>query len=367
MRVGGVPLTSWAALFAALCMFIGWDWDISWHRSIGRDTAWTPAHVAIYISLAIAFVSNAIVVLSHTFGRHKSAPGVTVLGFRGPTGAFVTLFAVLMQFVGILFDVWWHAVYGVDAAMFTTPHSLIALGIWIFFVGQFFVAAREINLTAPGERRPQIVVAVLILSLFIGYVMIGNDPTYGPLGVRSQAFMISCALLVPLPLLLIQEYLAWRWAGVVSAALYFVAAVIISQVFQLFPAHPRFGPVYHRLNTFLPPAFPVLLVIPAALMGWIAHRRTGRLVTFLWLGAVFVVTFTATNWVTSAFLASPAARNRLFAGHLPGTVFMEGFRVVPPIRANAEGALFVAMSIAVAASSSWSGSRIGRWLREVVR
>jgi hypothetical protein len=23
--------------------------DISWHRSIGRDTFWTPAHIAIYM------------------------------------------------------------------------------------------------------------------------------------------------------------------------------------------------------------------------------------------------------------------------------------------------------------------------------
>ncbi|HZN54713.1 MAG TPA: hypothetical protein VFB67_05275 [Candidatus Polarisedimenticolaceae bacterium] len=366
MGVRRVPWTSWAALAAALSMLVGWDWDISWHRSIGRDTAWTPAHVAIYISLAIAFVANALVVLDSTFGRNKSAPGVKVLGFRGPTGAFVTLFAVLMQFVGILFDVWWHAVYGVDAAMFTTPHSLIALGIWIFFLGQFLVTAREVNLTAP-ENRPLVVVAILIMSMFIGYVMIGNDPTYGPLGVRSQAFMISCALLVPFPLLLIQEFLDWKWAGAVCAALYFAMAFVLGQVFQLFPAHPRFGPVYHRINVFLPPAFPLLLVVPAAVMGWIAARRTGRLVTFLWLGIAFVAVFTATNWATSAFLASPAARNRFFWGHLPGTVFMEGLRIVPPIRANAEGALFVALAVAIATVSAWSGARIGHWMRGVVR
>ena len=36
-----------AALIAATSAKVGVMWDISWHRSIGRDTFWTPAHLAI--------------------------------------------------------------------------------------------------------------------------------------------------------------------------------------------------------------------------------------------------------------------------------------------------------------------------------
>src|SRR5437773_2722000 len=38
-----------ATLVAATSAKVGIIWDISWHRSIGRDTFWTPAHAAIYL------------------------------------------------------------------------------------------------------------------------------------------------------------------------------------------------------------------------------------------------------------------------------------------------------------------------------
>ena len=39
---------------AATSIVVGLIWDISWHISIGRDTFWTPAHMAIYFGGALA-------------------------------------------------------------------------------------------------------------------------------------------------------------------------------------------------------------------------------------------------------------------------------------------------------------------------
>src|ERR1700752_1698135 len=44
-----VPWSIYAVLFASTSVVLGVMWDISWHRSIGRDTFWTPAHLAIYL------------------------------------------------------------------------------------------------------------------------------------------------------------------------------------------------------------------------------------------------------------------------------------------------------------------------------
>ena len=41
------PWTIYAVLFASTSVILGVIWDISWHRSIGRDTFWTPAHLGI--------------------------------------------------------------------------------------------------------------------------------------------------------------------------------------------------------------------------------------------------------------------------------------------------------------------------------
>ena len=48
MRPATVPGFVWAVLAGGTSIVIGILWDISWHRTIGRDTFWTPAHMAIY-------------------------------------------------------------------------------------------------------------------------------------------------------------------------------------------------------------------------------------------------------------------------------------------------------------------------------
>ena len=43
-----VPWYVWCGVIAVTSSSIGGAWDVSWHRSIGRDTFWTPAHMAIH-------------------------------------------------------------------------------------------------------------------------------------------------------------------------------------------------------------------------------------------------------------------------------------------------------------------------------
>ena len=52
---------------------IGGQWDISWHRSIGRDTFWTPAHMAIYMCGIMAGLSCGYLILATTFGNSATA------------------------------------------------------------------------------------------------------------------------------------------------------------------------------------------------------------------------------------------------------------------------------------------------------
>src|SRR5437762_1436721 len=50
----GLPWYVVAVVLAATSAIVGVIWDISWHRTIGRDTFWTPAHLAIYLGGALA-------------------------------------------------------------------------------------------------------------------------------------------------------------------------------------------------------------------------------------------------------------------------------------------------------------------------
>ena len=58
-----------AVVFAATSVMVGLIWDISWHMTIGRDTFWTPAHLAIYTGGAVAGLACFFIVVRMFKGR----------------------------------------------------------------------------------------------------------------------------------------------------------------------------------------------------------------------------------------------------------------------------------------------------------
>src|SRR4030095_9650482 len=54
-----VPWYVWCSIVSVTFAMTGIHWDISWHRSIGRDSFWTPAHIMIHLCGVLAGVSCA--------------------------------------------------------------------------------------------------------------------------------------------------------------------------------------------------------------------------------------------------------------------------------------------------------------------
>jgi len=91
------------------------EWDISWHRSIGRDSFFTPAHIAIYLCGILADIFRRYLILATTFGYTRlGESSVSLWGFRGPLGAFVASWGGVMMLSSAPFDDWWHGAYGLD-------------------------------------------------------------------------------------------------------------------------------------------------------------------------------------------------------------------------------------------------------------
>src|SRR5271163_3821778 len=85
---GSVPAL-WPSLvlaFAATCITVGIIWDISWHETIGRDTFWTPAHMAIYLGGVLGGCVGGWLAIQYTFlaGPQTRAASVQVFGARAP-------------------------------------------------------------------------------------------------------------------------------------------------------------------------------------------------------------------------------------------------------------------------------------------
>ena len=150
-----VPWSIYAVLFASTSVILGVIWDISWHRSIGRDTFWTPAHLAIYLGGVVAGLTCGWVALTTTFGGTPSRiadAAVRFWGFRAPFGAWVCIWGAFAMVTSAPFDDWWHNAYGLDVKIISPPHMLLAAGIAAIQCGAMLMALAWQN-RAIGDRR----------------------------------------------------------------------------------------------------------------------------------------------------------------------------------------------------------------------
>src|SRR5919205_369587 len=110
VRPARIPWYLWCSALAVTSAYIGGYWDISWHRSIGRDSFWTPPHIAIYACGVLAGLSSAYLIFSATFGPDSPfrSVGVRVWGFTGPIGAFVSAWGGIAMLASAPFDNWCH-------------------------------------------------------------------------------------------------------------------------------------------------------------------------------------------------------------------------------------------------------------------
>src|SRR5436305_5567570 len=141
------PWSIYAVLFASTSVILGVIWDISWHRTIGRDTFWTPAHIAIYLGGLLGVLTCGWLVIRTTFfgSNEQRAAAVRLWGMRAPFGAWVTIWGTLAMLTSAPFDDWWHNAYGVDVKILSPPHTVLALGMWAVVLGALMMLLREQN------------------------------------------------------------------------------------------------------------------------------------------------------------------------------------------------------------------------------
>ena len=259
------PWLSWAGFTAAMSIAVGIYWDISWHESIGRDSFWTPAHLLVQFGAVLAGLAAAWVILGTTF--HSSSPSrpasVSVLGFRGPLGAFVFAWGALAMLTSAPFDNWWHEAYGLDVKIISPPHFLLALGIAGINWGAILLTVAEMN-RASGERRRRLQAILLGLGgLSLLQIMTMK------LEYMNRVLLHSAIsyLVISIGLLFMVEALArasgHRWARTIVTGVYSLFVLLLMWVLPLFPASPKLGPVYQNITHMVPLPFPILLIVPA--------------------------------------------------------------------------------------------------------
>jgi hypothetical protein len=313
--------SAWAVVAGGTCIVIGIIWDISWHRTIGRDTFWTPAHMAIYLGGLLAGLTCGWLVLRTTFfaSPEQQAGSVRLWGLRGPLGAWVTIWGTLAMLTSAPFDNWWHNAYGVDVKILSPPHTVLALGMWGIVLGALILVLREQNLAPPGQPAPGRLLYLYASGLLVVMASIFLIEHSWPNDQRTRVFYQFSASIFPLYLLGLARASKFRWGATWIALIYMAIMAGSDWVLPLFPGQPRLGPIYNPVRHFVPLPFPLLLVVPALgidlLRGWIGHGRGWRrdwLLIFL-AGLIFMGLFLATQWFFSAFLLGHSAQNWFFA------------------------------------------------------
>jgi len=134
---------------------------------------------------------------------------------------------------------------------------------------------------------------------------------------QSLFYMVSAGVF---PLLLVSTARASvsRWPATITALVYMGFFVVMLLLLPLFRGEPLLGPIYVHVTHFVPPDFPLLLVVPAFAID-LAMQRLGRGRDWLLsaiIGVAFVATFFAVQWPFANFLMTPWARNALFVSHV---------------------------------------------------
>src|ERR1700721_1281922 len=145
-----IPWYIWIGVVAITSSSIGGAWDVSWHRSIGRDTFWTPAHMAIYACGVLAGIICSWLIVKATFLRDPelSAASVSVFGLRAPLGIFLAGWGCVAVLTSAPFDNWWHNAYGLDVKIVSPPHALLILGLRGISTGVMFLILAAMNRAA---------------------------------------------------------------------------------------------------------------------------------------------------------------------------------------------------------------------------
>lgn len=125
---------------------IGTSWDIQWHVFIGRDRTLIPPHEMMLAGITIGGLLALISVILETFWvKRNKQLGQYSTNFAGlfssSLGAYVAGFAALNSAIAFPLDSYWHALYGIDVAIWAPFHVMIISGMAIMPLGGAYMLA----------------------------------------------------------------------------------------------------------------------------------------------------------------------------------------------------------------------------------
>jgi hypothetical protein len=377
IRVRAVPWYVWSAALAVTSTTVGLYWDISWHIGIGRDTFWTPAHMAIQLGAVLTGLSCAYLILRTTFAgdAESKEKSVKIWGLRGPLGAFIAAWGGFCMLASAPFDNWWHQSYGLDVTILSPPHVVLLAGIFVMGLGGLILTTGQMNLSFGDSRdkfnRLLLYSGALLLALLLmlGYEYIGDQTL-----MHSAIYYRVLGMIAPVVLVGIGRTSGSRWAATAVASIYTGLWLAGNWILPLFPAHAKLGPVFTPITHMVPLGFPVLLVPGALALDLVLDRFSARGDTGKAAvgGIAFMVATLAVNWPFAYFMMSPYARNWVFTMNefgynVPPSQYHLAWELQAYEKTRVEFWIGMLTALAATLLSARIGMLWGDWMRRIRR
>lgn len=267
--IAGLPLALWLALASGVMRFAGAVWDVSWHRTVGRDTFWSPPHLVLYAGVALATFAAAWALAEAVRSRR-------------PWWRYgIAVFGAAMVLASAPFDDLWHALYGRDVDIWSPPHLTGVLGSTIGTVAWTAVALAW----RPGPGRSERAVARSVLWIYFGFLLYSG---WFALNWYQMVAATRDALLYPalVGLVVLPFLVAARAANPAGWAATAAATAFIGLALLPIPLLEALG--------WRAPAFPPMLVVPALALDGLDRRLPDRVAVplrVLALGLAFALLF----------------------------------------------------------------------------
>ena len=371
-----IPWYVWCSIIAVTSAMVGTHWDISWHRSIGRDTFWTPAHIAIYLCGVLAGISCGYLILSTTF--RTSSPlrnaSVKIWGFRGPLGAFIAAWGGVAMITSAPFDDWWHNAYGLDVKILSPPHVILIAGMVGVQLGALILILGQMNRVTERSRARLEWLFLYVSAMIVVCIMILIFEYELRVYMHSAFPYRVLAIAIPGILAGVSRASGRKWAATIVIGIYSLFLIGFVWILPLFAAEPKLGPVYQHVTHFIPPEFPLLLIVPALALDWLWARTKSwnRWTQAVVSGAVFVGLAVAVQWPFATFLMSPASRNWIFGTTYfdynlrPNDYYVRNM-FYPVEKTTAQFWTQMAIAVAAAIVTTRVGISWGDWMRRIRR
>ena len=250
MRWSPDPVTVALAIAAGIGWlgFPGLLWDVAWHRTIGRDSFFSPPHLLMYSGVA----ANGLVA---AWGALRRGPGV-------PGGFGLAGMGVLLAVGGATLDEYWHRYVAKDVNLWSPSHLVGLAGTMLIVLGLVLALAAHTRYAAPNGWRPARWLLPFFFADLVHKSMVALDHYTLDAGGRTPDFYLFLVALLQ-PAILVMAVRALGPGAATAVALVFTLehAAILSVLLAAEMRVPTFSPI------------PILPALAVDLVMWASSLR----------------------------------------------------------------------------------------------